>query len=288
MRPIAGIVVTVLAMISLAAADAAAKHLTLTFAIAQILWVRYLIYFFYGCVAATRDGGSAGFTRAGLGPQLLRGVTLVVANLVVVYSFSRLPLADVHAVIAVAPLLVMAASVFLLGERVVVGQWFAVAVGFVGILVILRPGAGVLNWVSLSPLLGAMLHAAYQVMTKWVSRFDRQGATQFYTGASGLLGFSALLAFVPWQTPDAGQWLGLVGAGVLGTLAHMLIIKGLHLAPASTVQPYTYSMLVAATIFGYLFFDDIPDVPTIGGAVIVVSGGLYALACEKQRRQRVE
>nr|MCH9672051.1 DMT family transporter [Gammaproteobacteria bacterium] len=251
-----------------------------TYAIAQILWVRYLLYAGYGCWAAVSEAGTEGFRSQNLALQLVRGTVLVVSNIVVVFSFSQLPLADVHAVIAIAPLLVTAASVVFLSETVGVRRWVAVGMGFVGILIILRPGFAVLDWVALSPLLGATLYAGYQVLTKLVSRHDRQGTTQFYTGLCGLVGFSVLAPFV-WVTPSAPDWGWLGAAAFAGTLAHILIIKGLHLAPASTVQPFNYSMLVAAALLGYFVFAEVPDLLTVIGACIVVLSGLYALHRER-------
>ena len=280
-RPLAGILFTVAAMVTLAGADALAKHLTAIYAVAQILWVRYVLYAAYGVFAAYGESGRCGFRSRNVTLQLARGTLLVVANIVIVYSFSVLALADVHAVIAVAPLAVTAASVWLLGERVDWQRWAAVAVGFVGILIIVRPGLGVFEPVALLPLAGAGLYTTYQILTKLVTRNDGPGTTQFYTGLTGLFWFSLMLPFT-WTAPAQLDWAWLMAAAVAGTAAHAMIVRGLHLAPASTLQPFNYSMLVAAAVFGFWFFDEVPDTPTIMGACTVVGAGLYVMYRERR------
>jgi len=263
-------------MVTLAGADAMAKHLTAAYAIGQILWVRYVVYGLYGAYAAYSESGRAGFRSRNVALQIARGTLLVVANLVIVYSFSRLALADVHAVIAVAPLAVTAASVALLGEQVDWQRWVAVGFGFAGVLVIVRPGIGVFEPIALLPLAGAALYTAYQILTKLVTRNDGTGPTQFYTGLTGLFWFSLIAPFV-WVDPAPSDWLWLIAAAIAGTAAHVMIVRGLHLAPASTLQPFNYSMLVAAGLFGFVFFDELPDSFTLIGAGIVVGAGLFVM-----------
>lgn len=277
-------------MITLAGTDTVVKFLTTDYAIAQVLWIRYLLFAGFGGWAAfsavppgsrpRRFAAAIHSNRIGL--QIFRGTTLVVANVVIVYSFSQLPLADVHAVLAAAPLVVTAGSVVFFAEQVGVRRWLAVGAGFTGIMIILRPGVGLLDLTALAPVVGALLYASYQLLTKLVSRHDTQGVTQFYTGLCGLVWFSLAVPWF-WTSPDPAGWTLLLSAAVLGTLAHLLIIKGLHLAPASTVQPFTYSMLVAAAVFGYAFFGEVPDRFTVVGAAIVVASGLYAFHRERLR-----
>ncbi|MBT6276812.1 MAG: EamA family transporter, partial [Chromatiales bacterium] len=243
-RPLAGIVFTIAAMVSLAGADAMAKHLTATYAIVQILWIRYVLYAGYGVYVAAASPGRSGFKSRNITLQLLRATLLVIANVVIVFSFSRLPLADVHAVIAVAPLVVTAASVVFLGEHVEMRRWIAIGAGFTGMLIIIRPGMGVFDPVALAPLAGAALYSTYQILTKLVTRNDGAETTQFFSGLVGLLCFSLAVPFY-WISPALIDWLWLAAAAIAGTVAHVFIVIGLSLAPASTLQPFNYSMLVA-------------------------------------------
>jgi drug/metabolite transporter (DMT)-like permease len=274
MRPAAAIAFTVTGMVMLASSDAIVKHLTGLYAIAQILWIRYVLFAAYGTWLAFSEHGRDGYKSACLPLQLVRGTVLVCANLVFLFSFSRLPLVDVHALIAAAPVIVTCASVFVLNETVGVRRWLAIAVGFCGVLVMLRPGAGVFQLIALAPLLGAGLYSSYQILTKLVGRHDTQAKTQFFTGMTGLFWFSLIAPFV-WKEPHIADFGWLAATAVAGTLAHIFIIRGLHLAPASTLQPFSYSMLVAATWLGYVFFDEIPDAYTLVGASIIVASGLY-------------
>ena len=284
-RPVAGIMLTIAAMVSLASADAIAKHLTLTYAIVQILWIRYLLYAAFGIGAAYQEGGRKGFVSRNVTLQLARATLLVVANIVIVFSFSRLPLADVHAVIAVAPLAVTAASVLFLHEIVEGRRWIAIALGFAGVLLIVQPSVGVFDPIALTPLAGAALYTCYQILTKLVTRNDGAGTTQFYTGLVGLFWFSLAVPFV-WKDPALGDWVWLCAAAIVGTMAHVLIVMGLNFAPASTVQPFNYAMLVAATILGYVFFDEVPDISTVVGACVVVGAGLYVIFLQSRAQAR--
>jgi len=284
-RPVAGIMLTIAAMVSLASADAIAKHLTLTYAIVQILWIRYLLYAAFGIGAAYQEGGRKGFVSRNVTLQLARATLLVVANIVIVFSFSRLPLADVHAVIAVAPLAVTAASVLFLHEIVEGRRWIAIALGFAGVLLIVQPSVGVFDPIALTPLAGAALYTCYQILTKLVTRNDGAGTTQFYTGLVGLFWFSLAVPFV-WKDPALGDWVWLCAAAIVGTMAHVLIVMGLNFAPASTVQPFNYAMLVAAAILGYVFFDDVPNISTVVGACVVVGTGLYVIFLQIRAQAR--
>jgi drug/metabolite transporter (DMT)-like permease len=185
----------------------------------------------------------------------------------------------------VTPLIVTALSVPLLGEKVGARRWSAIAVAFLGVLVILRPGPGVIYPGALLALLCAFMFAFYQVFTRMVGRDDGPAVTLFYTALIGVLGLSAIGPFF-WTWPDATGWalFGLVS--MLGASGHFLLIHALRLAPASSLQPFSYSMLVWATIVGFLFFDTLPDVLTVLGALVIAASGLYAFARERRVAQK--
>ena len=262
-------------MIILASSDAIAKHLTVGIAVIQILWVRYMIFAATGAALVMRQPAEKRFRVQRPLLQVLRALTLTLANFLFVTSLSLMPLADAHSIMAIAPLLVTAASAPLLGEAVGPRRWLAVGLGFAGILIILRPGLGVFDPAALVPLAAAFCFMAYTVLTKMISRFDSPESTLFCTGLVGLVSLS-LVVPAYWIDPAPVDWFWLVAAGVTGTLAHVCIIVSLHHAPASTLQPFNYLMLVWATILGYLVFGDLPDTWTTFGAVVVVCSGLYA------------
>lgn len=269
-------------MVILASTDAVSKHLTLSFAVIQILWVRFVVFAGVGTFMALHKNGFQGLRTKRPMAQVARAVVLNLANFIFVYSLSQMPMADAHSIMAIAPLLITAASVPLLGEVVGVRRWTAIAVGFVGMLIILRPGIGVFDPVSLVPLAGACCFASYTILTKVISRDDAPETTLFYTGGIGLLLMSVVAPFF-WAEASPIDWFWLAVAGIGGTLAHVFIILALHMAPASTLQPFNYTMLVWATVLGFLVFGDLPDMWTVTGAGVIVASGLYAWYRERVR-----
>jgi drug/metabolite transporter (DMT)-like permease len=284
MRPAMGIAVMVSGMIILASTDAVSKHLTLGFAVVQILWVRFVVFGGVGIFLALRKNGLRGLHTKRPVAQVARAVILNLANFIFVYSLSQMPMADAHSIMAIAPLLITAASVPLLGETVGIRRWLAIAAAFGGMLIILRPGTGVFDPVSLVPLAGACCFASYSILTKVISRDDSPETTLFYTGVIGFLLMSMLVPF-DWIEPMGIDWFWLIVSGIGGTLAHVCIIIALHMAPASTLQPFNYTMLVWATVLGFLVFGDLPDTWTVAGATVIVASGLYSWHRERLKNQ---
>jgi drug/metabolite transporter (DMT)-like permease len=191
-----------------------------------------------------------------------------------VLAFRYLPLAVVHALGASAPLIVVALSVVLLGETVGIRRWSAVLVGFIGVLIIIRPGLKEIEWPLLIPLVGALMWALYQILVRLCSRTDGSDTTLLWSALVGLAATSVTGPFV-WVPPDREAWVLLIVLAVAGSLAHYAFIKGLQLAEASAVQPYTHTLLVFAAFWGLAIFGDIADAWTILGAAIIVGSGLY-------------
>ena len=270
-----GIFIMIIGMITLASTDAVSKHLTVTFAVVQILWIRFIIFAGVGAFAVLTKRGFNGLRTKRPIAQIVRASMLLSANLLAVYTLSLMPLADAHATLAIAPLLVTAASVPFLGEVIDVRRWIAIGTGFMGVLIILRPGLGVFDFVAIFPLAVAILFAGYNILTKIISRDDTNETTLFYTGATGLIVLSVIIPFF-WISPSLIDWGWLIVAGIGGSFAHIFIITALHFAPASKLQPFNYVMLVWATILGFFIFDDLPDYLTVLGAAVIVISGLYA------------
>tara|TARA_B100000497_G_C7682635_1_gene413148 strand:+ start:1243 stop:2112 length:870 start_codon:yes stop_codon:yes gene_type:complete len=270
-----GIFIMIIGMITLASTDAVSKHLTVTFAVVQILWIRFIIFAGVGAFAVLTKRGFNGLRTKRPTAQIVRASMLLSANLLAVYTLSLMPLADAHATLAIAPLLVTAASVPFLGEVIDVRRWIAIGTGFMGVLIILRPGLGVFDFVAIFPLAVAILFAGYNILTKIISRDDTNETTLFYTGATGLIVLSVIIPFC-WISPSLIDWGWLIVAGIGGSFAHIFIITALHFAPASKLQPFNYVMLVWATILGFFIFDDLPDYLTVLGATVIVISGLYA------------
>ena len=281
-----GILWQIIGMLFFGAMDAVSKHLTSSLPVIEILWVRYLFFALFGFLLAVHYSGLRGLRTSIPFLQIARGLALVFEIVLFTYAFRYLPLADAHVMAASVPLIVLALAVPILKERVGHRRWFAVVLGFLGVLIILRPGFG--NWqpILFLPLLGAFGFAVYLVLTRMAAKFDTIGTSAFYTG---LVGLSVLTIFLPleWKTPTIEEWGWLLLASVLGLCGHISVIKALSMAEASVLQPFFYVVLVWATFLGFIIFDDIPDFITIIGACIIVGSGLYAWYRERVNQNQI-
>ncbi len=277
-----GVTVMLVTTTSFAVMDALTKHVATLYPAPQILWIRYMIFSLYGlCVTLRRRGKKALHSQA---PwlQITRGLLLTVEILMFIVAFRHLPLADIQAISGAGPLVTTALSVPILKEVVGIRRWTAIGIGMIGLLIIIRPGFAHFDPLLLLPLGGVILYALYQVLTRIVAHHDHPDTTVLYTGLVGLVSMTMVGPFF-WQTPDATGVALMLTIGVIGLAGHTLLIKALALAPASVLQPLNYTMMVWAVLFGYLFYDDLPDIPTVVGALIIVAGGLYTFHRERIR-----
>jgi drug/metabolite transporter (DMT)-like permease len=281
---IRGILLTLAATACFGVMDGLSKFLVTIYPPVLILWLRHLL-----AVPVVLAALGPGRLRA-LAPsarpwlQTFRVVLLIVEMGLVMVCFRLLPLADVHSLIAVTPLLVTALSVPMLGERVGWRRWLAVLTGFVGVLVIVRPGFHEVHPALLLALLCSAMYAVYNILTRKAARYDRAETSWLWQSLGGAV---LLLAVGPffWVTPAIAHWPLIVALAALGALGHYCLIRALALAPAVVVQPFTYTMLVWAIIIGYLAFGDLPDRMTMAGALLIVGAGTYAAWREHVRKQ---
>jgi len=269
-----GAIFTMLAMLGFASMDTITKWMVADYSVGQMMWVRYAVFCVFAWLVVRRRGlrAAARSTRPWL--QMGRALLAVVESAVFVLAFRYLPLADTHAVAATSPLIVIALGVLFLGERAGPARWAAVGAGFVGVLLIVRPGFRELDWPLLLPVAGAILWGAYQILVRLCSRTDTPDTTLVW---SAFVAFGATTLIGPWQWrwPDATGWALLIAIASLGALAHYALIKALDYAEAGSVQPYSYTLLVFVTILGVIVFGDIPDHWTLAGATVIVASGLY-------------
>jgi drug/metabolite transporter (DMT)-like permease len=280
-NPLKGILLMNLAMFLLAGMDGITKTLATDYAVPQILSVRFLIFCLFALAIARPKSLRTAFRSRHPILQIARSLIIVVEVGVFIVAFRYLPLADAHAISGIAPLLVTALAVPFLGEKVGIRRWTAIFVGFLGLLIIVRPGIGVFNPAALIPLAGAGLWAVYQILVRKVSD-DSAATSLLYMAVTGAVVMTALAPFF-WRPPDTTGWLLLFSLGVVGSLGHYILIKAFQAAPASTLQPFHYVVLIWATIVGYLVFGDLPDAWTILGAAVIAGSGLYAFY--RERRQ---
>lgn len=279
-----GILTALAAMLLFGMMDALSKYLSARYPTPQIIWLRYL-FTIPLVLAILAPRGLRGFVRSARpGLQVARGLFLVVEIGLVVWAFGRLPLADVHAVLALTPLVVTALSAPMLGEEVGPRRWAAVALGFLGVLIVLRPGIGVLQPAALAALVSVLLYALYQVLTRMVGPVDAAETSLLWQLVLGAAATSLVAPFV-WQPPEPGHWPLFVVVAVVGGLGHYCMIRAFQLAPAVVVQPFSYTLLLFAVVIGYLVFGDIPDRWTLLGAAVIVAAGIYT-AVREHRVQR--
>jgi len=193
-----------------------------------------------------------------------------------VLSFKYLSLANAHSVGSLAPVIIVALSAIILKEKVSPITWVAIFIGFVGVLIILRPTSSIFDPKALLPLIAAFVLGLYQVITKKVSSYDSNETSLFYTSIIGML-VMLLLAANFWRPIDSSSYLMFLGIGVFFSLGLYLQIIALSKARASIIQPFHYTLIFWAIIFGYMFYNDIPDMFTVVGAIIITCSGIFVL-----------
>ncbi len=264
--------------------DTTAKYLIQDYSVVQVSWARYLVHGLLIAALLGRRLPTAIRTRR-LPLQLLRSSLLLAITLVYFVALSFIPLADATAIMASSPLILIALSVPLLGERVGMPRWLSVGAGFIGALIIIRPGLGVLQLAALLPLLSAIFYALYQIITRKLSSTEAPLTTLFYTASVGTVVTTLAIPFF-WTTPDAQGWLLMGLIGILGSTGHFAMIKAFECAPATTIAPFGYTSLLWATGYGYIVFDEFPDTFTLTGGAIIVASGLYVLHRERDKARR--
>ena len=271
-----GVLTVLAAMLLFGLMDGASKYLSARYPTPQIIFLRYVLTIPLALLALAPRGGIGRHLRSRR-PwlQLARGTLLVVEIGLVVWTFGRMPLADAHAILALTPLVVTALSVPLLREPVGPRRWAAVAVGFLGILLALRPGRGVLEPAALAALLSVLLYALYQVLTRIVGRADSAETSLLWQLGVGSALASGAVPFV-WRPPAPEHWPLFLLIALIGGLGHYAMIRAFQLAPAVVIQPFTYTLLLWAVVIGYLGFGDVPDGWTVAGGAVVVGAGVYA------------
>ncbi|MEO0999419.1 MAG: DMT family transporter [Pseudomonadota bacterium] len=270
-----------------AAQDGISRYLAAEYNVVLIVMIRYWFFaLFVLAISARRPGGIRGVARTRQPVlQIFRGVLLVAEIGVTVLAFTLLGLIGTHTIFAVYPLMIAALSGPVLGEAVGWRRWAAIGVGFLGVLVILRPGFGVFAPEALIAVLAAFMFAAYGLATRFVARDDDAATSFFWTGIAGAAAVTLALPFV-WEPLAPRDWGWMAVLCVTGALGHWLLIKAYEAAEASTVQPFAYFQLVFVSVIGLTIFGETLDGWTAAGAAIVVGAGLYTLWRERRRAAR--
>lgn len=280
-----GILLLILAVAGFSCMDASAKWLNQREHALQTVAVRYAgAFLITACFLNpwTRPGILRS-SRPGL--QVARALCVLGSSLCGFTALKTLPIAVVTSITFAAPLLVAALAGPLLGETLGPRRAVAVVVGFVGVLVITRPGTAGFQpgmWLAIG---AAGCNASYLLMTRVLSRHDASETTHFYTGLIGTV-VAVPLALPVWQTPASPQvWAVMAAFALAGAGAHWLLILAHKQAPASTLSPFFYTQLLFAALAGAVIFGQFPDRWTIAGGGIVIASGLYLLYRERVRQR---
>ena len=218
--------------------------------------------------------------------QFSRGVILSLNNCLVVYTFTLLGLVETHAIIACYPLIVAGLSVPFLGERFGWRRWMAIFIGFIGVIIILRPNTNIITEGSIFAILGAIMFAVYLILTRYVSKYDTAITSFFWTGIGGTVTMSLISLFI-WDDVLKEDYLWLLLMCVLSAGSHFMMVKTLQVAEASVVQPFSYLQLVFGSIIGVTIFSESIDFMIIVGSVIVIGSGLFTTWREYKLKDKI-
>lgn len=282
-----GIAFAVSCMFLFALMDAISRVLTRDHGlpVPQILWIRFIIFFVFAVIVIGPAKFGAAFRSAMPGIQLIRGVALIFEIGIFILALGFLPLGDVHAVAAAAPLVVLVLASFMLRERVTLSIWLAVLVGMAGVVVVVRPGLRELDWYHVIPVLGALSWGLYQTLVRMVGRRDTANTTLAYTVAVGVVLTSFVGPFF-WKWPTLTGWGLLLLSGLMGAGAHLALIKAYEACSAPRLQPYGYTLVLWAVVVGAVGLGEFPDAWTLIGAAIIVGAGVFAWLRERQLTAR--
>ena len=263
-----------LAWVMLPIMDGFAKYLSSDLPVLQITWARYfftvaftlpIMYFFFRKNLVWTDKPKL---------QLIRGLILLTANVCFFYSISIISLAKALTLAFIAPLIVTAFSPIFLGEKVGFRRWSAVIIGFIGSMVVIRPGFVEINLASLAALGTGVMYGFYLIITRKLSSSDNPLLTLLLTGVVGAIIISFVMPFV-WIKPTLNQWSMMAAIGIFACVGHLFIILSLKYADASKLAPFSYFEIVTNIIIGYYFFSDFPDKWTFLGLFIIILSGIY-------------
>jgi drug/metabolite transporter (DMT)-like permease len=274
-----GIGYSVAAMAVLSTMDTLIKWLAGQFPIMQIYLFRALFALVPILFWVARSGGLGGLRTDRFLAHVWRSVFGIAALVCFIYALRFMPLTDAVAIGFSAPLIITALSSPLLGERVGGRRWAAVIFGFVGVLVMIRPGSSLFDPVALIALVSALSYALGIIAIRRMIRTESTPAMVFYLSINGAaVGFAAIP--FGWVWPSGPQFLALLSVGLLGGIGQLLLTAAYRLAPVAVIAPFDYSAMLYVTILGYLVFGELPDTTLIIGAAIVVASGLMLVRGE--------
>jgi drug/metabolite transporter (DMT)-like permease len=291
-HPLRGILMIMTAVAMFTMMDSMAKYLSRFYPVPGIVWARYAFHLlFVVMILGPRMRLRLVRTRH-LGLQIVRGMLLAASSMFFFSALKFMPMAEASSISFVAPMLATLLGVFLLKEKVESARWVAVAAGFIGVLIIIRPGSGIFSWVAVLPLATAASFASYQILTRRLAGIDNPYTSLFYSGVVGTVMLATVLPF-EWTTPKTLlHALMLPAIGFVGGLSHLILIRAYDQAAVSTLAPFSYTQLIWVILMGYLVFGDFPDHWSLIGIAVIMASGIYIAThqrlSERQRRAELQ
>jgi drug/metabolite transporter (DMT)-like permease len=281
-RVLRGILLIVASVVLFSVSDAMAKLLRLQgLPAVEVAWLRYIVFVLLALGLAVH-GRVLRQRPKRLRLQLLRGVTLVGSAVLFVAGLGQLQIAEATAISYISPGFVTALSIVFLGEKVGIRRWAAVATGFLGVLIVIRPGSGAIQSAALFPLASALCWAATIVITRRMGAGDRTETTVLWSAGTGLVILSALVPY-GFMVPNLVQLGFGLAHGICSSLGQYIVILAYRQAAASVLAPFSYVQLLFSTTLGWLIFAAMPDWGTLLGAGVIIGSGLYTVHRERVR-----
>ena len=271
-----GIIFVIIAYFSFSLLDTIQKTAVIYHSIFQLLFLKYLFTLFLSITESYRKKNNDFYISKNFKLQITRSILSIIESGCFVLSFRYLTLANVHSIASLTPVIVVALSAIILREKVNLKTWITIFFGFIGVIIIMRPGLSIFDQKSLIPLVAAFFLSLYQIVTRKVSEHDSSETSLFYTSVVGIILMSFLIPFF-WQPIQSFSYLLFLGVGFFFSLGIYFQIIALGFAKASTLQPFHYTLVLWAIILGYIFYNDFPDIPTLIGATIITISGIYVL-----------
>jgi drug/metabolite transporter (DMT)-like permease len=259
--------------------DCGAKWLVQSLPVVMVVWLRFLFHAVLSSALMVPKLHALRPRRLKL--QLLRAMFMPVMTGLNFWALQYLQLAETGAIQFSVPIIIALIAAPMLGERMDRARWAAIAVGFIGVLIIVRPGTQGFHPALILSIINAFLYALFNLVTRHLAAHDSPETTQFYSSVGATLAITPF-ALAAWQAPSSMlQWLLLVGIGLAGGIGHYILAVAHRYAPASVLAPFLYQQIIWMVLLGYLAFGDLPDKAVVVGAAIVIASGGYLLYRER-------
>jgi drug/metabolite transporter (DMT)-like permease len=284
-----GIGLVVLALACFATLDTTTRHISTSISLLVALWFRYAIQAVITTVVVWPGRGRRVFLTRHPKFQLARGLLLFACSILAFYSLKYMPVGEFTAIALLAPLVITVFAAWKLKEKIRPLRWTLLLGGFMGTLVIIRPGTHHFDWTVILPLMLVLTNSAFQLLTSQMTKTEDPITMHFYTGWIGTILASFVLPFV-WEMPaDWTVWLQLLIMGVLASIGHFLLILAYGRAPAATLTPYMYAQIAFGVVGGWVVFQHLPDQWTfLGMGLIALCGALGAWLTVHENRVTIE